>query len=125
MRASTSCPRSSVPRGWLALGPCSRAVKSMSLIANGQSNGPSSTARIIARRTMLLATARRWRRKRRHASRAGEICGAARLAAASAVSDAGVEPAIKHIRDQVEQDDEAREDEGDGHDDRRVVREDR
>ena len=41
------------------------------------------------------------------------------------IGDARVEPAIEQVRDQVEEDDEAGEDEGDGHDHGRVVGEHR
>src|SRR6202012_4412795 len=109
---------SSVPNGCAQLGPCNCAVKSMSLICTRHSNGPNSTARIMADRITELATARRWRRKRRHASvhgvtwRAGGLRRAA-TGAPSAVGDAWVEPAIQQIRDQVEQDDQAGEDKRD------------
>src|ERR1051326_4332350 len=126
MRASRAWPRSSVPKGCTAEGTSIRAVKSISLIGTRQSAGPSTTARPIASRTIVLATARRWRRKRRQASSAGETWGASsRLAPASAVSDAGVEPAIEHVRNHVEQDHQAREHEAYAHGARGVVREDR
>src|SRR5215831_13685739 len=126
MRASRSWPRSSVPKGCTADGTSMRAVKSISLIGTCHRAGPSTTASPIASRTIELTTARRCRRKRRQASSAGETCGASsRLAPRSAVSDAGVEPAIEDVCNQVEQDHQAREDEGHAHDDRRVIRQDR
>src|SRR5471030_2260012 len=76
-----------------------------------------------------LTTASLWRRKRRHASCVGEKRCALSLAAAaegaSAESNAGVEPAIEHICNEVEEDDETSEHEGDGHHDGRVVGQDR
>src|SRR3984893_14254756 len=98
----------------------------MSLIGTCHHSGPSTTVRMINDRTTALATASRWRRKRRHASRPGamRLRGAA-TATALAVGNAWVEPAIEEIRQQVEKDDEAREHEGDRHDHRRVVGEDR
>src|SRR5947209_10839024 len=116
----------------------------MSLIATFQSIGPNATINTITERTIRPSTARRWRRKRRHASAAGETLrsrGAAEAAtgesatstpmpagsaaaAFSAIADAGVEPAIEQVRDQVEEDDQAREHEGHGHDHRRVVAQD-
>src|SRR4051794_6026544 len=126
MRARISWPRSSVPKGWFSEGGSSRAVKSISLIEIGQRNWPKTTARINTSRITVLPTASLCRRNRRQASRAGEICGARPSLAAPglAESNAGVEPAIKHIRDEVEEDHQTREDEGHGHDDRRVVGED-
>src|SRR5215472_12702498 len=125
MRASRSWPRSSVPSGCCQDGPCSMALKSMSLIATGHTMGPSATVSTIAVRMTRLAIASRWRRKRRHASRrraAGRRSAAP--AAVLAVSDARVEEAIKQVRNQVEQDHKAGEDEGHAHDHRRVVGED-
>src|SRR5256885_15936031 len=116
MRASRSCPRSSVPKGCAQDGVCMRALKSMSLIATRQRKGPSAMAAIIASRMNVLANAILWRRKRRHASSHGEKCRAGRCSATtSAEGDARVEPSIKDIRDEVGQDDEAGEHEGDRH----------
>src|SRR5215218_8985574 len=132
MRARISWPRSSVPNGWAQDGPSSLALKSISLIGTRQTSGPSTTASTISPRMNALAIASLWRRKRRHASRPGEnralLAGLITTAAAvggSTVRDAGVEPAINHIGKEVEEDHEAREDEGDGHHDRRVVGEHR
>src|SRR5215470_2328125 len=109
MRDSRSWPRSSVPNGWSQDGGASRAVKSISLIGTSASSAS----------TMTLAAARRWRRKRRTASRQGEkrrsrFCG---TSAASAIGDAWVKPAIDHIGQEVEENDEAREHESHCHDD--------
>src|SRR3990167_10636361 len=73
-----------------------------------------------------LATESRGGRKRRQASPAGVVGrllrgAAAAGAAVSAESDAGVEPAIQDIGNEVEEDDETGEHEGHGHHDRRVV----
>src|SRR5260370_31606547 len=127
MRARRSCPRSSVPKGCAAVGSSRRAVKSMSLIDTLQSAGPNTTASAMMMRMTAPATASRWRRKRRQASSAGETCGARPSLAApgSAVSNAGVEPAIEEVCDEVKEDDETGEDEGHRHDDRRVVGDDR
>src|SRR5436190_6947878 len=126
MRASKSCPRSSVPNGCDHDGGSMRAAKSISLMATRQTNGPSAIATIIITRTMALANARRWRRKRRQASSHGENGRILRGAAAtSAEGDARIEPSIEDVRDEVEQDDETGEHEGDGHDHRRVIGEDR
>src|SRR5450755_3137742 len=125
MRAKTSWPRSSVPNGWAALGVLRRALKSMSLIDSFQSSGPKATISTIAVKTTRPSTASLWRRKRRHASAAGETLRRRGASCALAIADAGVEPAIEQVGDQVEEDDEAREDEGHGHDHRRVVAQDR
>src|SRR5687768_1940889 len=129
MRASRSWPRSSVPNGCLSDGPARRAVKSMSLIGTRQMSGPKSTARTITVRITVPRTARWWRRKRRPTSAQGELLRA-RFAGSggtspSAVGDAGVEPAIEQVGDEVEEDHEAGEDEGHRHDHGRVVGEDR
>src|SRR5437870_9617961 len=126
IRASRSWPRSSVPNGWPQDGPSRWAVKSISLTGTGQISGPNATASAIRPRIARPATASRWRRKRRQASRPGETCRARPGAAAAglaalAIGDARVEPAIKDVGDKAEQDDETGEDEGHRHDDRRVV----
>ena len=54
MRDSTSWPRSSVPIGCAHDGPCSRAVKSISLIGTVHTSGPSITARIMKASTKTL-----------------------------------------------------------------------
>ena len=77
MRASRSWPRSSVPNGCSHEGVLSRAVKSISLIGTLQTNGPSSTAKVSTVRIATLATAMRWRRNFRHASKPGEIAAPA------------------------------------------------
>src|SRR6267143_2926761 len=126
MRARTSWPRSSVPKGWPHDGPASCALKSMSLIGTCQISGPKATASIISARTTALATARRCRRNRRHVSWASETC-LARLtlpSPASTVGDARVEPAIEDVCNQVEQDDQTGEHERHRHDHRRVVGQD-
>src|SRR5512147_1899340 len=110
MRASRSWPRSSVPKGWRHEGTPSLTLKSMSLIGTLQSHGPSATASMMTSRIAAPASAMRWRRNRRHASRPSEA-GGARLAGAApgalAVDDAGVEPAIEQVGDQVEEDHQA------------------
>src|SRR5215218_11197898 len=126
MRAKMSWPRSSVPNGWLAVGVCRREVKSMSLIATFQSSGPIATISTMIARTTRPTTASRCRRKRRHASAAGEaLRRRAGTSAGLAIADAGVEPAIEQIGDQVEKDHEAREHERHRHDHRGVVAQDR
>src|SRR5688500_10520280 len=82
--------------------------------------------------TTAPVTASTWRRKRRQVSSAGEIeralrswAAATTVAGASAERDAGVEPAIEDICNEVEEDDETGEHEGDAHHDGRVVGEDR
>src|SRR5262245_52531390 len=127
MRARISWPRSSVPSGWLQEGPSSCAPKSMSLIGTCHTSGPNATASNIKPRTTALTVAGRCRRKRRHVSPPVEACspGATRSGAALAVGDARVEPAIKDIGGQVEQDNQAREHKRYRHDHRRVVGKDR
>src|SRR5262245_29712376 len=103
----------------------------MSLIGTRHHSGPSATVSTIAAKIAVLATARRWRRKRRQDSRPGDTLrrtgGPASAAGAptSAERNAWVEPGIEEVRDEIEQDDEAGEDERHGHDHRRVVGEDR
>src|SRR6185437_14818755 len=105
-----SCPRSSVQNGWVHDGPSSLDAKSISLIGTRQSSGPSTTASTMIASTTELAIASLCRRKRRHASRPGvdgallaDLAPVAAAAApgASAVRDAGVEPAIKDICNEV------------------------
>src|SRR6185436_14051287 len=123
MRASMSWPRSSVPKGCDHEGLLSRAPKSISLIWTGHSSGPNRTPSTRIARISAPASARRWRRKRRHASAPGET-GSARLAARGAalpVGDARIEPAIEDVGSEVAQDDKARQHERDRHDHRRVV----
>src|SRR6185436_8804044 len=104
-------------------GPCSREVKSMSLIATGHSHGPRSTASAMNARMKAPATASRWRRKRRQASMPSETCFGSRSAPAASltVGDAGVEPDIGDVGEQVVEDHEARKHERDRHDDGGVV----
>src|SRR4029453_9379709 len=133
MRASTSCPRSSVPRGCAHDGPLSLALKSISSMGTRYTSGPTSTATTMNTRIPAPMTASRWRRKRRHASAVSEVDGRRMGAAGAPVSaparlsvrDAGIEPAIEEIRDQAEDHHQRREDEGDGHDHRGVVGENR
>src|SRR5687768_3729140 len=120
MRARRSWPRSSVPNGCFNDGPARRAAKSMSLMGTRQMRGPKSTASTITVRTTVPKSASLWRRKRRHTSAHGELLRArAGLGAmsASAVGDAGVEPAIEQVGDEVEEDHQAGEHEGHRHDD--------
>src|SRR5436190_9169393 len=127
MRAKRSWPRSSVPKGWAAEGPWRRVLKSISLMGTPHSQGPTSTARTMTARMIAPANASLCRRKRRHASapsRARGLSGAPPISA-SAVADAGIEPAIEDVGEEVEEDHEAGEHERHRHDDRRVVREDR
>src|SRR3546814_7699973 len=123
MRASRSCPRSSVPSGCAAEGPWSIALKSMSLTDTGQNNGPNRTPQISRVSTTAPPTAMGGRRNRRQAPMPGETCFRLTTAAggASGVGDARVEPAIKEVRNQVEDDDQAGEHEGDRHDHGGVV----
>src|ERR1700730_1631193 len=127
MRASRSCPRSSVPNGCANEGASRRAAKSMSLTATPQNRGANTIAATITIRMPALSTAMRWRRKRRHASSHGENGRAGRCGNAtnSAECDAGIEPSIKYVRDEIEQHDEAGEHEGHRHDDRRIIGKDR
>src|SRR5262245_50467304 len=127
MRARMSWPRSSVPNGWLQEGPSSCAPKSMSLIGTCHTSGPNATASSTKPRVTALATASRCRRNRRHVSLPDEACspGPTRSGATLAVGDARVEPAIKEVGEQVEQDDQASEYKCYRHDHRRVVGEDR
>src|SRR5687768_14299460 len=104
----------------------------MSLIGTFQNSGPRATTSTRAISTNRLATARWCLRKRRQASAASELdrlrlptTSTPAAAGGSAESDAGVEPTIEDVRDQVEQDDEAGEHEGHAHDHRGVVGEDR
>src|SRR5262245_24904179 len=127
IRARRSCPRSSVPKGCAAEGPCERGLKSISLMGTGHSHGLASTAVTITTRMIAPRNASRWRRKRRHASAPGRARGraGAPAAAPSTVNDAGVEPAIHDVGEQVEEDHETGEHERHGHDDGGVVRQDR
>src|ERR1700704_5287500 len=100
MRAKTSWPRSSVPNGWARVGVFRRALKSMSLIATFQKIGPKITISTITPSTTRPASASLWRRKRRHASAQGEVSLRRFDAAALAVADARVEPAIEQVGDQ-------------------------
>src|SRR4029078_6078241 len=86
------------------------------------------TSSAISASTTAPATASRWRLKRRQASAHGELLlarGAPGRRTPSAVGDAGVEPAIKEVSEQVEEDHEAGQHEGHRHDDRRGGGEDR
>src|SRR5690349_9847643 len=123
MRASKSCPKSSVPNGCRQDDPSRRAEKSISLIGTLQRSGPTRMAATIAKRIARLATARRWRRNRRQASRLGEKRRSWLRSAAlvSAIGDAWVEPAIQDIGDEVEEDDETGEHECHCHDNGRVI----
>src|ERR1019366_3963918 len=123
MRAKMSWPRSSVPKGWAIVGVFSRAVKSMSLIESFHKSGPNTTISTIMASTTSPATASLCRRKRRHASAAGETFR--RRGDAPSIADARVEPAIEQVGDQVEENDEAGKDEGHPHDHGRVVAQDR
>src|SRR5450759_1722818 len=126
MRESRSWPRSSVPNGCRPDGGLRRAVKSISLIGTVHSQGPRTTPRTITSRISAPTSASRWRLKRRQISCASETVRA-RLAASGGLAerDARVEPAIQDVRQEVEGNHQAGKDEGDGHDDGRVVGEDR
>src|SRR5687767_15923576 len=95
----------------------------MSLIATGHSHGPNSTASAMNPRMPAPASASRWRRNRRHASMPSETGFGSRSAPAAAltVGDAGVEPDIGDVGQQVEKDHEDRKHERDRHDHRGVV----
>src|SRR3984957_10880401 len=127
MRANRSWPRSSVPNGCCQEGALSRAVKSISLIGTRQTSGPNTTADASTARITMLATAMRWRRNFRHASRAGEIRRRRPSSgtATSTVGDAWVKPAIDDVGQEVEDDDETGEHKRHRHHDRRVVGENR
>src|ERR1700681_351323 len=127
MRASRSWPRSSVPNGCCHVGTLSRAVKSISLTGTRQINGPSTTADVSAVKITTLATAMRWRRNFRHASKPGETWRGRPSSgtATSTVGDAWVKPAIDDISQQVEDDDETGEHERHRHDHRGIIGEDR
>src|SRR5215470_4578338 len=112
MRARRSCPRSSVPKGCSQDGEESRAVKSISLIDTGQSQGPIRIASASNASTTTLAAASRCRTKRLTASRPGENRRLRLVAVATVAStegDAWVKPAIKDIGNEVEEDDKAGE----------------
>src|SRR5262249_38510783 len=117
MRASRSWPRSSVPKGCCQDGGPRRAVKSMSLMGTGQSVVPSRTASPMAIRMPPPAGARRCRLNRRQASSPGEKRRPlARAPAPTSVEgNARIEPAIEDVGDEVEEHDETREDERNGH----------
>src|ERR1700748_3470252 len=95
----------------------------MSLIGTRQMNGPSTTANVSTARITTLATAMRWRRNFRHASKPGETRRGrpCRGTAISAVGDAWVKPAINDVSEEVEDNDETGEHERHRHDDRRVI----
>src|SRR5882757_1185937 len=126
MRAKRSWPRSSVPNGCTQEGVARRAVKSISLIGMRQASGPSRTAAVSSARIATLTTAMRWRRNFRHASKPGEMWRGRPSSGtmASTVGDAGIEPAIDDIGQEVEDDDETGEYERHRHDDGGVVGED-
>ena len=128
MRASRSWPKSSVPNGCCHDGPSRRAAKSISLIGTLQSERPQQNRgndgeqdhNAHNRQAMAAETSpclEAWRET--------PLPTALGRSEASAVGDAGVEPAIQDIGDKVEKDDEAGEHEGHGHDDGRVIGEDR
>src|SRR4029453_3297587 len=98
MRARISCPRSSVPNGWASEGPSRRALKSMSLMLTRQTKGPNVTATIRTIRRTPLTTASLGRGWPRQVSRQGDQAGRG-----SAEGDARVKPAIKDIRDEIEE----------------------
>src|SRR5262252_5889737 len=126
MRAKRSCPRSSVPNGCASDGGARRAAKSISLIGTFQIQGPNATSRTIVASTTALSTASLCRRKRRDASTHGETPRARAGALATlAVGNAGIEPAIEQIGDQVEGDHETREHERHRHDHGGVIGQDR
>src|SRR5690242_8738255 len=92
-----------------------------------QIKGPIRIASASSASTMTLKAASRCRRNLRSASRPGEKRGS-RFAGArpeSTIGDAWVKPAIDHIGQEVEDNHETGEHEGHGHDDRRVIGEDR
>src|SRR5262252_5540880 len=126
MRANKSCPRSSVPSGCASKGGARRAAKSISLIGTLQIQGPNATSSTIVARMTALSTASLCRRKRRDASRHGDTPRAGMGARTTlAVGNAGIEPAIQDVGEQVEGDHEAGEHECHRHDHGRVVGEDR
>src|SRR5882724_52492 len=127
MRASRSWPRSSVPNGCCHDGEVSRAVKSISLIGTRQISGPSTTADVSTVKITTLATAMRWRRNFRHASKPREVRRGrpSNGTVTSTVGDAWVKPAIDDISQEVEDDNETGEHERHRHDDRRVIGENR
>src|SRR5262245_25115631 len=99
----------------------------MALIGKAHNEGPSRMASTMASRIAPLTTASGCLRNLRQASSHGEKCRARRRpgAAASPVSDSGIEPAIDDVCDEVEEDHETGEDERNGHDNRGVVGQDR
>src|SRR6516225_5223494 len=99
----------------------------MSLIGTRHNSGSNATASSIAAKMTVLAAASRCRRNRRQVSLPRETRSAPSMgsARALAVGDARVEPAIKNVGDQIEQDDQASEHERDRHNNRRVVGQDR
>src|SRR5882762_5743849 len=126
MRASRSWPRSSVPKGCFSDGLASLAVKSISLIGKFQIHGPNATISTIVPRMIALRIASLCRRKRRLASTHGETPRErAGAGPALAVGNAGIEPAIQEVGEQIKSDHKACEHERHRHDHRRVVGEDR
>src|SRR5260370_39727275 len=99
----------------------------MSLIGTCHHNGPSTTVRMINAKIAALATANRWRRKRRQDSRprGTRLRAASARSAMSAVGNAWVDPAIVEVCEQIEQNAQAGEDECHRHDRRRLVGENR
>ena len=114
-----------MPNGCRHDGGARRALKSIALIGTLHSHGPMATPSTITSRINAPTSASRWRLKRRQMSWASET-GFALLASSNGLTeaDARVEPAIEDVRQEIEADHQARKDEGDGHDDGRVVRED-
>src|SRR5262249_11358152 len=104
----------------------------MSLMGTVQTKGPRATASTMTTRITAPTSARWWRRKRGQASVPSEArtrnpaSAQTESAAVAALpeADTRVEPAIQKVRHQVEKDDQAREDEGHGHDHRGVVGQD-
>ena len=110
MRASRSCPRSSVPKGCAQEGPCNLALKSISLMGSFQTSGPSKTANTINANSTAPAKASLWWRNRFQVSAPSERGGKLPTNAAvpalpncgnSAKRDSGVEPSIKQICYQI------------------------
>src|SRR3974377_885691 len=98
----------------------------MSLIGTCHKSGPSATAISIKPRMTALAAANRCRRNRAPVSKpgTGRSPRVRRSDRAQTGEDAGVEPAIEDVGNQIEQDDQTGEYKGDRHDHRRIVGED-
>src|SRR5215471_7133049 len=86
MRERMQRPNSSVPSGNSADGPARARGRSWRIGSWGATRGAASARRISTRISPSPATARRWRRKRRHIS---------------LIADARIEPAVEQVHGEV------------------------